>query len=270
MNEPPDRPATGRMPVVFVGHGSPMNAIEDNAFSRGFADLATRIPAPKAILAISAHWFVPGTYLTGNAEPRTIHDFGGFPRPLYEVQYPAPGSPDLAKQVHALIGKGASDGLSDTWGLDHGTWSVLCHMYPEANIPVVQLSIHSRHSAQQHIELSRTLAPLRDEGVLILASGNIVHNLRDAVLRMQQGNTETPPWASRFDRDVSVALQQRDTKKLAALWPDTDDGRMAHPSPDHFFPLLFAYGASLDNDKVTFTSETFDYGSLSMRNVIFG
>ena len=260
---------TTRMPVLFVGHGSPMNVIEDNQWSRGFGALANEVPRPKAILAISAHWFVDGTYLTGNAAPRTIHDFSGFPRPLYEVEYPAPGQLDLAKRVRGLLGEERSS-LNTDWGLDHGTWSVLRWMLPEADVPVIQLSINRHLDVRRHYELARSLLALRDEGVLILGSGNAVHNLGDAIARMQTGSTQTPPWAQRFDDTVAGLLSQRDTRTLLSVWPDTDDGRLAHPSPDHWLPLIYAYGATDERDRVRFPMEGFDLGSISMRNVVFG
>lgn len=257
------------MPVVFVGHGSPMNVVEDNRWSRGFRDLAGLVPRPRAILAISAHWFVDGTFLTDNARPRTIYDFSGFPQALYEVEYPAPGSVDLAAHVRSMIGEPRASLRSD-WGLDHGTWSVLHWMYPAADIPVVQLSMDRRLDARGHYELGRSLAALRHEGVLILASGNVVHNLRDAFQRMQSRNTDTPAWASRFDRNVAQALTQRDTEGLLRLWGGTEDGALAHPYPDHFWPLIYAYAATEASDTARFPLEGFDLGSLSMRNVVFG
>jgi len=257
------------MPVVFVGHGSPMNAIEDNRWSRGFAALGERLPRPAAILAVSAHWYVDGSYLTGNDAPETIHDFGGFPRALYEVRYPAPGKADLAERVRSILG-GERASLRYDWGLDHGSWSVLRQMYPDADLPVVQLSIDRRLEPIQHYELARTLGELRDSGVLILGSGNIVHNLHDAFTRQRQGDETTPDWARRFDDDVSRALEQHDTSRLLTLWPNTDDGRMSHPTADHWLPLIYTLGASDRDDAVDFPLEGFDWGSLSMRAVRFG
>lgn len=255
------------MPVLFVGHGSPMNVIEDNCWSRGFAVLGKMVPKPAAILAISAHWFVDGTYLTAETHPKTIHDFSGFPRALYEIEYPAQGQPDLAARVRAMLGDGRAE-LRTDWGLDHGTWSVLHWMYPEADIPVIQLSIDRRLDVKKHYELARSLADVRGEGVLILGSGNVVHHLGDAFRRMRTGSTETPAWASRFDEAVKQALSQHDTNKLLSLWPDSDDGKMAHPTPDHWLPLVYAYGAADKHDSVRFPIEGFDWGSLSMRSVV--
>jgi 4,5-DOPA dioxygenase extradiol len=246
-----------------------MNVVEDNRWSRGFAALRERVPAPSAILAISAHWFVNGSYLTANASPKTIHDFTGFPQPLYEIEYPAPGSAGLATRVRQLLGEERA-GLSHDWGLDHGTWSVLRFMFPDADVPVVQLSLDRRLGVKQHHELARSLAELRHEGVLILGSGNAVHNLPDAFERMRSGSHETPDWASRFDLSVQQAVTQHDTSALLALWPDSDDGPRAHPTPDHWLPLIYAQAASDDSDSVAFPNEGFDLGSISMRNIVFG
>jgi 4,5-DOPA dioxygenase extradiol len=258
-----------RMPTLFVGHGSPLNALLDNRWSQGFSALGKVVPQPRAILAVSAHWFVEGTFLTANAAPRTIHDFSGFPEALYALSYPAPGQPDLAAEVMHMLGDERAQLRSD-WGFDHGTWSVLRFMYPEAKIPVIQLSVNRSLSPLQHIELGRSLSALREQGVLIFASGNVTHNLRDAMTRMQSGRIETPDWAARFDTTVLDVVSQHDTRKLASLWPDSDDGRMAHPTPDHFFPLLYAYGASDDRDAVQSPITGFDLGSLSMRAILFG
>ena len=257
-----------RMPALFLGHGTPMNAIEDNRWSRSLAALGPRLPKPKAILAISAHWFINGTYLTGDVKPETIHDFRGFPQPLYEVQYPAPGQVDLAQKISGLLGE-RSGGLRTDWGLDHGTWSVLRWMWPEADVPVIQLSIDRRMTMQQHLDLGRSLAGLREEGVMIIGSGNIVHNLRDAFGRMRSGSTETPPWARRFDDEVKKALTQRDDKALVKLW-ETEAGQLSQPSPDHWIPMLYTYAVTDALDALDFPVEGFDYGSLSMRSVRFG
>ena len=255
------------MPVAFVGHGSPMNAIEDNAWSRGFRDLGSRLPRPSAVLVISAHWYTRGTAVTANERPPTIHDFGGFPEPLYEMQYPAKGDPDLADRVVNLVGPGLASTSLD-WGLDHGTWSVLHHMWRQADVPVVQLSIDGRASASRHVEIGRAIAPLRDEDVLILGSGNIVHNLGDAFGRMRSGDVSTPAWAAEFDDAVVGGLEARDTAALARLI-GSPEGRKAHPTPEHYLPLLYAAGAAGD-DPVSFPITGFDLGSLSMRAVIFG
>ncbi|MCB9563121.1 MAG: 4,5-DOPA dioxygenase extradiol [Kofleriaceae bacterium] len=256
------------MPVVFVGHGSPMNAIEDNRWGRGWAALGAALPRPRGILAVSAHWYIRGSYLTAAIRPETIHDFGGFPRALSEVSYPAPGDPALARRVVELL-DGRRTGLRDDWGLDHGTWSVLVHSHPAADIPVVQLSVDLRLPPAEHLAIGRALAPLRDQGVLIVGSGNVTHNLHDAFRHLGDADAPTPPWASRFDHDLAAALVGHDHAFLAAA-PGTADGRLAHPSPDHYLPLLYAAGAADRDDPVTFPVEGFDAGSLSMRSVRYG
>jgi 4,5-DOPA dioxygenase extradiol len=265
----PQNEARGpRMPVLFVGHGSPMNAIEENVWSRGFRALAATLPPPKAILAISAHWYVEGTFTTANERPETIHDFGGFPEALYRVQYPAPGDPGLARRVVGLVGEDRAS-LTAEWGLDHGTWSVLVHLCPAADIPVVQLSIDGRLPPVEHLAIGRALAPLRDEGVLVLGSGNIVHNLRHAFSAWHSGDARTPDWARDFDAGIAKALSGHDHDALAHAL-DSDSGRLAHPTPDHYLPLLYAAGASSPPDVVRFPIEGFDMGSLSMRTVLLG
>lgn len=268
MTTPVTPTAAKRMPVLFVGHGSPMNAVEDNRWSRGFSELGRLVPAPVGIVVISAHWYVEGTFLTDNASPRTIHDFSGFPRTLYEVDYPAPGSANLAKRVRTLLGE-AKAKLDDGWGLDHGTWSVLRWTFPRAEIPVIQLSIDRRLQIADHYQLGRSLAALRDEGILIVGSGNIVHNLRDAFGRMRSGVRQTPDWAVSFDDSVKQVLSQHDDQTLRQLHT-SQIGRMAHPTIEHWLPLIYAQAASDDRDAVHFPTEGFDLGSISMRNVLFG
>lgn len=255
-----------RLPVVFIGHGSPMNAIEDNRWSRALRELAPSLPQPRAILAVSAHYVEAGSRVTAQARPRTIHDFGGFPPALYEVNYPAPGDPALAAQIAAL-----SPGriqAQDDWGLDHGSWSVLRHLYPAADVPVLQLSLDSRASAGEHLALAAQLKPLRDQGVLILGSGNITHNLGHAFRAWRAGDTRTPDWAARFDSAIAQALLGGQRETVAEIFAG-EDGRMAHPTPEHFLPLLYAVGASDADDRVDFPIEGFDMGSLSMRSVRF-
>lgn len=263
------RRSTGRMPVLFVGHGSPMNVVEDNPWSRGFAEIPTLIPRPRAILSISAHWFVNGVYLTGNGKPETIHDFSGFPPALYEITYPASGAVELAQRVRTLLGTERA-ALGNDWGLDHGTWSVLYWMFPAADIPVLQLSLDRRLSVEEHHRLGRSLAPLREEGILIMGSGNVTHNLGDAFSRLRTGDHRTPDWARRFDENVKAILTQRDSAALLSLFPGSEDGRLAHPSPDHWLPLIYAQAASDEEDALRFPTEGFDLGSLSMRNILFG
>jgi 4,5-DOPA dioxygenase extradiol len=242
-----------------------MNAIEDNVWSRAMVTIGTNLSNPSAIVCISAHWFVGGTFVTANPTPKTIHDFGGFPKALFEVQYAARGDADLAARIKTMLAKENAETSMD-WGLDHGTWSVLKHVRPKADVPVLQVSIHRSLPASAHVALGRALAPLRDEGVLILGSGNITHNLRHA---MSNGGAETPAWASGFDADINRALEQRDEAFLVRAL-DTDNGKRSHPSPDHYLPVLYAFGASSETDEVKSPIVGFDYGSLSMRSVRWG
>ncbi len=240
-----------------------MNAIEDNTWSRAFKRLGQELPRPRAILCVSAHWYGEGTRVTSDERPRTIHDFGGFPDALQRVQYPAPGDVALARRVTSLW---PSAQLNGEWGLDHGAWSVLCHLRPAADCPVVQLSLDARLPGERHLEIGRALTPLRDEGVLILGSGNIVHNLRDAFGRMRRGDDTTPDWAASFDADAERALVQHDGAYLAQAHA-RGQGPSAHPTPEHYLPLLYAAGAASAGDRVSFPIQGFDAGSLSMRAV---
>jgi 4,5-DOPA dioxygenase extradiol len=257
---------SGRMPVLFVGHGSPLYAIQDNPWSRSFQMLADLIPRPEAILMVSAHWYTDGTFITADEHPPTIHDFYGFPKELHEVQYPALGHRQLAHRVESLIGDGAR--LSSQWGLDHGAWSVLRRMYPDADVPVIQLSINWNLRVPEHFELARSLEPLREQNVLVMGSGNVTHNLRDLMVRMQTGDTAVPAWARNFDEQLKGILTRRDTEALLRLWPDSDDARRAHPTPDHFLPLVYTYAVTDARDRVRFPIEGFDY-SASMRAVLY-
>jgi 4,5-DOPA dioxygenase extradiol len=257
-----------KMPVIFVGHGSPMNALEDNVWTRGFADLGQNLPEPKGILAISAHWYLPGTFLTGNDQPPTIHDFGGFPRELFEIQYPAKGDPKLAERVASMLAERRAR-LRDDWGLDHGTWTVLHHLRPAADVPVVQLSIDARLRPEEHLAIGRALAPLREQGVLIFGTGNVTHNLREAFRSLGRKDVPTPGWARTFDTELAAAIDQRDTARLATI-TETDAYRMSHPTPDHYLPLLYAAGATDDGDAVSYPTSGWDAGSLSMRSVRWG
>jgi 4,5-DOPA dioxygenase extradiol len=256
---------TETMPVLFIGHGNPMNAITDTPYGRAWQALGAAIPKPRAILCVSAHWYVDGTHVTSNASPRTIHDFGGFPRPLFEVQYPARGDDALATRIATLLAAHEAS-PSDTWGLDHGTWSVLVHLRPDADVPVLQLSIDRRAPAATHLAIGRALAPLRQQGILILGSGNITHNLGHA---MRSRGEATPAWASEVDTVIARAVTDHDSAPLTRLL-DTDAGRMSHPTPDHYFPLLYAVGAATERDAVSFPVTGFDLGSLSMRSIRFG
>ncbi len=257
-----------RYPLLFLAHGSPMNAIELNEWSRGYRSIAEALPRPKAILVVSAHWFVPGCYVTDNDHPRTIHDFSGFPRELFDVQYPAPGDPRLAKRIVELIGSENASLRSD-WGLDHGSWSILKHLFPAADIPVVQLSIDRRLLPHAHLELGRKLKPLREEDVLIIGSGNITHNLPVVFNDLQQGNHTTPDWAKEFDDQVATALGKFDTDFLLKCISGSL-GKMSHPTVDHYLPLLYVVGAAERDERIQFPIVGFDLGSLSMRSVRIG
>jgi 4,5-DOPA dioxygenase extradiol len=256
------------MPVLFLGHGSPMNAIEDNAYVRAWRALGESLPRPRAILCVSAHWYVDGTWVTGNERPETIHDFGGFPRALHEVRYPARGDGALAARIAKLFDERRGQ-VGHDWGLDHGAWSVLVHLRPEADVPVLQLSLDRRAPPERHLELGRALAPLRDEGVLVVASGNITHNLRHAMMAMTTGRHDEAAWAVRFDRRVAEAVDDRAHAQLTSALA-TDDGKLAHPTPDHYLPLLYAAGASSADDPVSHPVSGMDLGSLSMRAILWG
>jgi 4,5-DOPA dioxygenase extradiol len=252
-----------KMPVLFVGHGSPMNAIEQNQFTKTLSKLTQRLPRPTAVCVISAHWVTRGSEVLAVAHPRTIHDFYGFPTPLYEVQYAAPGAPDEAKRLaHELEIK-----KDETWGFDHGAWSVLRHLYPEAEVPVFQISLDDRRSLPRHFELGAELARLRDRGVLILGSGNIVHNLG----RLEGDKNAQPyPWTIEFDSRVKQAIEARDIASLAA--PESWGkplASIAHPTLEHYVPLLYCLGSTSGSDAVSYPYEGFEYGSLSMRMVLF-
>ena len=258
---------SSRQPVLFLGHGSPMNAIEDNRWSRAFRALGRELARPRAILSVSAHWYVRGTFVTVQVRPETIHDFGGFPDELFRVEYPAPGAPELAERVRALVGAEVVRPSTDL-GLDHGTWSVLVHLFPAADVPVVQLALDSSLAPARHLELARRLAPLAEEGVLVLGSGNAVHNLRDAFARMGAGDERVPEWAAAFDGEVRRASTEHDGAFLARAL-ESPAGRASHPTPDHYLPLLYALGAAAPDAPVSFPIEGFDH-SLSMRSVRFG
>jgi len=255
------------MPALFIGHGNPMNAVSQNACSKSGAVIGQSIPRPVAVLAISAHWYVSGTAVTGADTPRTIHDFGGFPEALFKLQYPAPGNPTLARRVRERLAP-LHVGLDMGWGLDHGTWSVLCHVFPKADIPVVQLSIDADKPTAFHYGLGQRLASLRSEGVLIVGSGNLVHNLG---LYAWDGAGDKPfDWAARFERRVRDCVTAGDDASLIAYEKMGRDAAMAIPSPDHYLPLLYVLGARQPSDAVSFPVEGFDGGSLSMLSVQFG
>lgn len=256
-----------RQPVLFIGHGSPMNAIERNRWSRALRDVGATLPRPAAVLVVSAHWFVPGSWVTAQAAPATIHDFSGFPPALQAFRYPAPGVPALAAAIAAASGGRVRE--TTQWGLDHGSWSVLCHLFPAADVPVLQLSIDAHASVQQHAALGALLAPLREQGVLILGSGNIVHNLGHAFRAWRAGDASTPDWAARFDTAVEAALLGGERVEGVIAAAHSADAALAHPTPEHFLPLLYAAAASDGSDRVDFPVTGFDMGSLSMRSVRF-
>ncbi len=255
------------MPMLFVGHGNPMHALGSNPWADAWRTLGKTLPTPKTILAVSAHWYVPELATTAQETPKTIHDFYGFPPELYALNYPAPGSPALAAQVVDLLNAHKAK-VSVDWGLDHGTWSVLSHLFPLADIPVVQLSIHADLEPAEHLSIAALLAPLREQGVLIFASGNITHNLRHAMDSMRRNDLSPAQWADAFDADVALALQRHDKDFLAGALK-TPNGRLSHPTPDHFLPLLYPAGASSADDRITFPVTGMDMGTLSMRAVLF-
>lgn len=257
----------GRLPAVFFGHGNPMNALSDNTYTRAWRALGAALPRPRAILAVSAHWYLPGTHVTAMDRPRTIHDFGGFPKELFQVQYPAPGDPALAARVRALLSP-LPVGLDLEWGLDHGTWSVLAHVYPEADVPVVQLSIDETKPGAFHYELGRRLLPLRDEGVLIVGSGNLVHNLH--AYAWGRHPVEPFDWATRFEEQARQLLLSGDQTPLVAYESLGRDALLSVPTPEHYLPLLYVIALRERGEGVTFPVEGVDGGSISMLSVRVG
>ena len=256
-----------RVPALFMGHGNPMNAIERNSYTLAWERLAAELPRPRAILSVSAHWYTPGVRVTAEERPRTIHDFGGFPRPLYEVQYPAPGSPELAGRVRELLAP-TKVALDSRWGLDHGTWSVLVHLFPRADVPVVQVGIDETLSAQEHDELARRLRPLRDEGVLVLGSGDVVHNLH--TYAWGRHPVEPYDWAVRFESRIRAAIEARDFQAVVRYEEMGEDAALSAPTPDHFLPLLYVLAVGRADDRIRFPVEGFDGGSVSMLAVQLG
>jgi 4,5-DOPA dioxygenase extradiol len=253
-----------RMPAIFFGHGSPMNAL-GGPWTEAWAALGRRLPRPKAVLCISAHWYVDGIAVTAMERPRTIHDFYGFPRELYHVDYPAPGDPWLAARTADLLAPLAVRADRD-WGLDHGTWSVLVHLFPDADVPVVQLSIDRTRPSHFHYELGRRLAPLRDEGVLLCGSGDVVHNLR--LIDWSGGGAL--PWAAGFNDRVKSLLVARDDQALVDYAELGEDAALSIPTPEHYLPLLYALGARGEDEPVAFFNDAIDLGAISMLGVIFG
>lgn len=254
---------TEAMPVLFLGHGSPMNAIEENRFAQGWRTLGASIPKPNAILCISAHWLTRGTFVTAMEKPRTIHDFGGFPQALFDVQYPVAGSLALAQETKEAI-TSTPIGFDHDWGLDHGSWGVLNHLYPEADIPVVEMSLDYTKPAEWHYNLAKELARLREKGVLILGSGNIVHNLR---LINWQNPENGEDWAIEANEKVKSLIQNKDHQPLTRYQQLGTAVQMAIPTPDHYLPLLYTLGLQTDQEKATFINDETVYGSISMTSV---
>lgn len=264
-----DQKSTHLMPALFIGHGSPMNGIEDNEFSRQWSILGKEIPIPSAVLVVSAHWLTRGTWITAMDHPKTIHDFGGFPQELFEVQYPAPGSPTLAKETSQLI-TSVPVGLDHEWGLDHGTWMVVRHMYPDANIPVLQLSIDYYESPDFHYQLGKELRELRKRGVLIIGSGNMVHNLRMVAWDKLNESEFGFDWALEMNTLFKTKIESKDHRDLIEYKNLGHAGRLAIPTPDHYFPLLYLLGIQGEKEDVSFFNDKAVGGSLTMTSVKFG
>lgn len=258
-----------KMPVLFVGHGSPMNAIEDNEFSKRWEKMGSEIPKPGAVLCVSAHWLTHGTHVTAMERPQTIHDFGGFPKALFEVEYPAPGSPQLAEQTKSIVSK-TDVGLDHDWGLDHGTWSVVKRMYPKANIPVIQLSIDYYKPAQYHYELAKELSALRKKGVLIIGSGNMVHNLRMVAWDKLNDTNYGFDWAIEMNAAFKKNITEGNHQALIDYEKLGPPAKLAIPTPDHYYPLMYALGLQDKNEGPVFFNDKAVAGSLTMTSVKFG
>jgi 4,5-DOPA dioxygenase extradiol len=260
---------TGKMPVLFLGHGSPMNAIQDNAFSGKWEETGRTIPKPKAILCISAHWETRGTQVTAMEWPKTIHDFGGFPKELFAVQYPAPGSPELAREIKSMIRK-TEVTPDEKWGLDHGCWSVLKHLYPRADVPVVQLSLDYYQDARYHYDLAKELSPLRNKGVLIIGSGNVVHNLGMVAWEKLDAEEFGYDWAIEANEKMKKLILAGDHQPLINYSSQGNAFELAIPTPEHFLPLLYVLALQEENEKVTLFNDKLVAGSLSMLSVKVG
>lgn len=258
----------GKMPVLFLGHGSPMNAIEDNEFSSGWKDAAKNIEKPSAILCISAHWETSGTLITAMEKPRTIHDFGGFPEELYKVQYPAPGNPVFAKEIQGLLTR-TEAGLDEKWGLDHGCWSILKHMYPEADIPVLQMSLDYYADARRHYELATELAVLLEKGVLIIGSGNMVHNL-GIVAWQRLNDTYGFDWALEAEEKMKKFILSGDHDQLISYRTQGKAFDLAVPTPEHYLPMLYILALRDKNDSITLFNDKTVGGSISMTCIRLG
>ncbi len=261
--------STAQMPVLFLGHGSPMNAIEENEFVTGWREAGKTIPRPKAILCISAHWETRGTFVTAMQNPLTIHDFGGFPQRLFEVEYPAPGSPELAAETKKIVAK-TEVGLDQKWGLDHGCWSVVKHLYPAADVPIIQMSLDYYQTPQFHYDLSRELASLRKKGVLIVGSGNLVHNLQ----RVAWDKMEVPgfafDWATEANEKMKKFILENDHKQLINYKSHGKAFDLAIPTPEHFLPLLYILALKEEHEKVSIFNDAAVAGSLTMTSVKIG
>src|SRR5579885_2019723 len=256
-----------RMPAIFFGHGNPMNALLENSYTQGWRSLGASLPRPRSVLCISAHWYVPQTGITVTTAPRTIHDFGGFPRELYQVNYPAPGDPDLARRVQKMLAP-VPVTLDGSWGLVHGTWSVLTHVFPKADVPVVQLSIDETQPASFHYAIGQRLAPLRDEGVLIVGSGNLVHNLH--TYAWGRHAMEPFDWAVRFEEKAREMILAGEHQPLVAYEKLGRDALLSIPTPDHYLPLLYVLATRQPDDPISFPIEGVDGGSISMLTVRVG
>ena len=257
---------TEKMPVLFMGHGSPMNAIEENQFVTGFRNLAKTLPQPNAILCISAHWFTNGTKVTAMEVPRTIHDFGGFPQALFDVEYPTKGSPELAIETKELLLPLEVD-LDDTWGLDHGAWSVIKHLYPEANVPVIQLSIDYTKPAQYHFDLAKKLSALRTKGILIIGSGNIVHNLGLVDFRNMDKDNYGYDWAIEAKTTINDYLTDDNFQPLIDFEKQSKAFQLAIPTPEHYLPLIYTLGLKEKTEELSLFNDKLLGGSLSMTSV---
>lgn len=258
-----------RMPVLFLGHGSPMNALEDNIFTRAFREQAASMPVPKAVLCISAHWYTKGTKLTAMDMPRTIHDFGGFPRELHEFQYPTPGSAELATSTQELLLPVEAE-LDHEWGLDHGAWSVLAHLFPEANIPTIQMSIDYTKPFSYHFELGQRLQKLRDKGILIVGSGNIIHNLRMLGKGTVVGNENGYDWAWTLREKINNHILEGNFDPLVHMNKMGKEMKLAVPTDEHYLPMIYTLGLKIKNDKTSLFNDMLIEGSLSMTSIRFG
>lgn len=258
---------TSRMPALFLGHGSPMNVLEENDYTQTWRTLGETLPRPKGIIAVSAHWYTRGTAVTAMEKPRTIHDFGGFPQALFDTQYPAPGSPELAERIQMALAPLPVIADQGQWGLDHGSWGVLIKMYPQADIPVVQLSVDGTQSAEYHYQLGKKLAALRDEGYMIVASGNVVHNLR----RVKWDGDATPyAWATAFNEFVKENLTYQGDNHPLVDFMQHEGAALSNPTPDHFLPLLYVLGSWDGQEPISLPVDGIEMGALSMLSVQVG